>query len=235
VPPTNRPLPRFIAEPPHELEPYGRWGERLGEAFLAACAAVDEAPSQPEPDQIAWYPERCYGERTYVPATVPAGPGLEFFGYVSFAAGDGEGEPSDFRAVADFTDETAEQNLHWKLDLSDEVIGRWRGPGEARGDITLVWGVPLGGRMAGATAATAELDDETVDQCALGPGHRFTLVALDAVHGSVSTSSTSRSGFGAGGTSRSPSNPSTKRSSSRAPRVTLPLRERRQAAARGNS
>lgn len=181
MPPTDRPLPRFIAEPPHELEPYGRWGERLGEAFLAACEAVDEAPGEPEPDQIAWFPERSYGGRTYVPATVPAGPGFEFFGHVSFVQGDGE--PADFRAVADFTDETAEQNPHWKIDLSDEVITGWRGPGEAHGDVTLVWGVPVGGGMAGAAAATAELDGETVDQCALGPGQRFTLVALDAVHG----------------------------------------------------
>ena len=37
--------------------------------------------------------------------------------------------------------------------------------------------------MAGAAVATAELDGEVVDQCVLGPGHRFTLVALDAVTG----------------------------------------------------
>jgi hypothetical protein len=184
MPPTDRPLPRFIAEPPHDLEPYGRWGERLAEAFLAACEAVDETPGEAERDQIAWYPERSYGGRTYVPATVPAGEGLEFFGHVSFArSGEGNGEPADFRAVADFTDETAAQNPHWKLDLSDEVIGRWRGPGESQGAVTLVWGVPLGGGMAGAAVATAELDGEVVDQCVLGPGHRFTLVALDAVGG----------------------------------------------------
>jgi hypothetical protein len=182
VPPVDRPIPRFVAEPPHELEPYGRWGERLAEAFLAACGAVDEAPGEPEPDAIAWYPERSYGGRIYVPATVPAGEGLEFFGYVSFGRAD-DGQAVDFRAVADFTDETAGQNPHWKLDLSDEVIGRWRGPGDARGDLTLVWGVPLGGGMAGAAAATAELAGETVDQCAVGPSRRFTLVAVDAVSG----------------------------------------------------
>jgi hypothetical protein len=183
MPPTDRPLPRFIAEPPHELEPYGRWGERLAEAFLAACEAVDEAPTQPEPGEIAWFPERCYGGRIYVPATVPAGPGLEFFGHVSFRPAEGDGEPADFRAVADFTDETAEQNPHWELDLSDEVIGSWRGPGDARGDVTLVWGVPVARGMAGAAVATAELGGETADQCLLAPGQRFTLVALDAVSG----------------------------------------------------
>src|SRR6185312_11367756 len=94
-----------------------------------------------------------------------------------------KGEPADFRAVADFTDETSDQNPHWKIDLSDEVIGHWRGPGEARGDVTLVWGMPLGGGMAGAAAVTAELGEDTVDQCGLGQTRRFTLVALDAVSG----------------------------------------------------
>src|SRR5919197_882362 len=182
MPPTNRPIPRFVAEPSHELEPYGRWGDRLAEAFLAACAAVDEAPAAAEGDSIAWFPERTYAGRTYVPATASAGEGLEFFGHVSFGHG-ADGDAMDFRAVADFTDETADRNPEWKIDLSDEVIGRWRGPGEARGDVTLVWGVPLSAGMAGATVATAELGGETADQCVLGPGQRFTLVTLDAVHG----------------------------------------------------
>jgi hypothetical protein len=182
VAPTDRPLPRFVAEPPHELEPYGRWGKKLEEAFRAACDAVDGVPDDAGPGEIAWYPERFYAGRTYVPATAIAGPGLEFFGYVSFARGDA-GAASDFQAAADFTDETAGQNPHWKIDLSDEVIGTWRGPGEASGDLTLVWGVPLGRGMAGATAATAELGGETVDQCGLASARRFTLVALDAVRG----------------------------------------------------
>jgi hypothetical protein len=182
MPPTNRPIPRFVAEPSHELEPYGRWGDRLAEAFLAACVAVDEAPAAAEGDSIVWFPERTYAGRTYVPATASAGEGLEFFGHVSFGHG-ADGDAMDFRAVADFTDETADRNPEWKIDLSDEVIGRWRGPGEARGDVTLVWGVPLGAGMAGAAVATAELGGETADQCVLGPGQRFTLMTLDAVHG----------------------------------------------------
>jgi hypothetical protein len=181
MPPTNQPLPRFIAEPPHDLEPYGRWGEKLAEAFLAACDAVDEVPDDTRPGDIAWYPERSYCGRTYVPATAPGGDGLEFFGYVSLAHGDGDDDAGDFRAVAEFTDETADQNPDWKMDLNDEVIGQWRGPRTARGDVTLVWGVPLGGGTAGAEAATAELAGETVDQCELGPAQRFTLVAIDAL------------------------------------------------------
>jgi hypothetical protein len=182
--PTERPLPRFIAEPPHELEPYGRWGDRLAEAFTAACEAVEDIPEGARPETIAWYPERSWCGRTFVPATASAGDGLEFYGYVSYAPADGEAsEATDFRAVADFTDETAGQNPHWKMDLSDEVIGSWRGPGEARGDVTLVWGVPLGPGMAGAVAVTGDLGGETVDQCGLGQARRFTLVALDAVSG----------------------------------------------------
>jgi hypothetical protein len=180
MPPTNRPIPRFPAEPPHEVEPYGRWGERLAEAFLAACAAVEEAPAAAESDSIVWFPDRSYAGRTYIPATASAGEGFEYFGYVSFGRGQ-DGEPAAFQAVAEFTDETADRNPDWKLDLNDEVIGRWHGPGEARGDVTLVWGVPLGRAMAGAAVATAELGGETVDQCVLETQQRFTLVTLDAV------------------------------------------------------
>jgi len=57
VAPTDRPLPRFIAEPPHELAPYGRFGERLAEVFLAACDAVQDAPGLPDPAVIAWHPD----------------------------------------------------------------------------------------------------------------------------------------------------------------------------------
>jgi hypothetical protein len=182
VPPTERPLPRFIAEPPHEVEPYGRWGERLAEVFLEACRAVENAPDDLEAGAIAWYPERTFAGRIYVPAILPAAQALEFFGYVSFARDQGE-EASDFSAVADYTDETAARNPHWRIDLNDEVIGRWRGPGEASGDVTLVWGMPAGGGMAGASVATAELGGETVDQCGLGASRRFTLVAVDAISG----------------------------------------------------
>jgi hypothetical protein len=179
VPPTTRPLPRFIAEPPHELEPYGRWADRLGEQFTAACAAIEGDLEPPDPASIAWHPERTYADRVYVPATAPAGEGLEFFGYVSLVRDEG-GDPGDFKAAADYTDEIAALNPKWKIDLNDDVIGHWRGPGEATGEVTLVWGEPL---APGGAAVTAELGGETVDQFLLGQGERFTLVALDAVKG----------------------------------------------------
>jgi hypothetical protein len=149
------------------------------ERFAAACSRIEQDVAPPASDSVLWHPERTYAGRIYVPATAPAGEGLELFGYVSFVR-TAEGEPTDFVGWADYTDETAELNPDWKIDLNDEVIGRWRGPGEATGEVTLVWGTP---RTPGGVAVTAELGGETVDQCGLAQDGRFTLVALDAVTG----------------------------------------------------
>lgn len=195
MPPSARPFPRFIAEPSHEGEPYGRWEERLAGLFAGACETVEEAPGAP--GAIAWHPQRTWAGRVFVPATAPCAAGAgggardgdggtgadgdgELFGIVSYAPAAEGGEPDDFAATADHTDETAAVNPEWKIDLCDEAIGRWRGPGGAEADISLVWGTPL---VPGAVIATAELDGETVDQCEIGESGRFTLVALDAVTG----------------------------------------------------
>ena len=82
-------------------------------------------------------------------------------------------------AKADFTDVTAEDNPDWRIDLNDEVIGRWRTDGDRTGDVTLIWGLPL---VRGAVAVTAELDGELLDQAPVRDG-RFTLVAVDAIRG----------------------------------------------------
>ena len=87
----------------------------------------------------------------------------------------GRAGATDFQAVADYTDETAEANPEWSLDLSDQEIGHWRGTEGRRGAITLVWGVAL--RQNGAVV-TAELGPTTTDQCVLAD-NRFTLVSLD--------------------------------------------------------
>lgn len=79
------------------------------------------------------------------------------------------------RATADFTEETAERNPDWKLDICDEVIGSWRGEGNATAKMTLVWGRAL---IHGGRVATGELQDSTVDQCVLIE-ERFTLIAPD--------------------------------------------------------
>jgi hypothetical protein len=177
MPPEERFLPRFAAEPPQEGLPYGRREERLRQEFLAAARALDgEGQDIGEPGTIVWYPDRTWHGRTYVPGTSPTSNGYELFGYVRFIPAGSDGEPADFHAQVDFTDETAERNPDWRLDLCDEVIGTWRGhPGAKAAKMTLVWGRPL---LSGGRIVTAELADLTVDQCEL-IDERFTLIAPD--------------------------------------------------------
>jgi hypothetical protein len=158
-PPVPRPIPRFIADASAEGLPYGRWAQLLRDEFAKSCEAhVSEAGGPP-------------GEVT------PS----EYFGFVSFTrpAEDEEGEAGGFRATADFTDVIAEDNPDWLIDLNEEVIGPWRGEGDRRGDVTIVWGTPL---VRGARGATAELEGEVVDQTPVSD-ERFTLIAVDAVKG----------------------------------------------------
>lgn len=183
MPPEERFLPRFAAEPPQELLPYGRWAERLGEEFLAAClgVAADGGEDLGEPGDIAWYPDRTWHGRTYVPASAMTAGGYELFGYVRFVPGGEDGEPSDFYAYADFTEETAERNPDWTLDLCEEAIASWRGHYGATATMTLVWGRPL---VGGGAIVTAELADLAVDQCELLE-ERFTLIAPDDYRGDL--------------------------------------------------
>jgi hypothetical protein len=167
VPPVERQIPLFAAEPPQEPLPYGRWGEALAERFAAAADG--------EIGTITWFPDRTFAGRIYVPATAPTGDDGEYFGYVSYSREHEGAEATDFEAVADYTDETAAQNPDWTLDLSDQEIGHWRGPQARRGLITLVWGVAL---VANGVVATTELGPTTTDQCELVED-RFTLVSLD--------------------------------------------------------
>jgi hypothetical protein len=183
MPPEERFLPRFAAEPPQEGLPYGRWEERLTEEFLAAALALDtEQVDLGEPGAIAWYPDRSWHGRTYVPATAPTANGFELFGYVRYLPPpQEEGEPSDFSAFVDFTEETAERNPDWRIDLCEEIIGTWRGQYGASATMTLVWGRPL---ISGGRIVTAELADLAVDQCEL-IDERFTLVAPDDYRGDL--------------------------------------------------
>jgi hypothetical protein len=174
VPPTDRFVISFAAEPPQEGLPYGRWADTLASHFLAACREIDtEGEDIGEPGEIAWFPDRTYAGRTYLPAISRTSNGYDLFGFVSFA--DGEGGPSDYEATADFTSETADSNPDWKLDLNDDVIGTWRGEQGNPAEMTLVWGVPL---LPGGAIVTAELANRAVDQCELVE-ERFTLIAPD--------------------------------------------------------
>jgi hypothetical protein len=175
MPPDDRPIPRFIAEPPQEALPYGRWADTLAEYFLEACRRIESDEDLGEPGDVTWFPDRSWSGRTYVPASAPTTTGYELFGYVSFTREHEGAEATDFAALADWTDETAEANPDWELDLSDQEIGSWRGPQGRRGEVTLVWGVAL---TPNGVVATAELGPTTTDQCAVIED-RFTLVSLD--------------------------------------------------------
>jgi hypothetical protein len=175
MPPTDRFVISFAAEPPQEGLPYGRWAETLKGHFLAAVQEMDTEGEQiGEIDtEIAWYPDRTFGGRTYIPAIARTTASYEVFGYVSFS--EGSAGPSAFAAHADFTSELAEANPDWKLDLNDEVIGAWRGELGNTAEMTLVWGAPL---IPGGSLVTGELANLAVDQCELSD-ERFTLIAPD--------------------------------------------------------
>jgi hypothetical protein len=182
MPPNPRPIPRFIADSTQEGITHGRFAERLVSEFRGACEAIEDLPEGTEiPAEVDWFPERAWGGRVWVPATArtegPEGT-LELFGHVSYELPEG-GEPGAFRATADFTDVLAEDNPGWRIDINDDVIGKWRGENGRAGSVTLVWGRPL---VRGAVAASAELETETVDQEVVSD-ERFTLVALDALKG----------------------------------------------------
>src|SRR5579875_797422 len=177
MPPTDRFVISFAAEPPQDSLPYGRWADTLRAHFLAACEEIETDEELGEPGDIQWFPDRTFAGRTYVPATCRTSAGYELFGYVAFS--EGSGGPTDFEASADYTSETAEENPDWRLDLNDEVIGTWRGESGKRAEITLVWGVPL---LPGGALVTAELANLAVDQCEI-IDERFTMIAPDNYRG----------------------------------------------------
>jgi hypothetical protein len=182
VTPNPRPIPRFIADTTQEGIPHGRFAERLREEFAKAVAEIEDLPAGAEvPAEVDWFPERAWGGRVWIPCSAHSDSEegrLELFGHVSYVQPP-EGDPGDFTAKADFTDVLAEDNPDWRIDLNDDVIGRWRGESGRAGAVTLVWGRPL---VRGAVAATAVLDAETVDQEEISQS-RFTLIALDALEG----------------------------------------------------
>ena len=116
-----------------------------------------------------------------MPASSITTSGFELFGYVSFTREHPGAEATGFQATADYTDDTAQANPDWKLDLRDEEIGSWRGPQGRVGQITLVWGDAL---VDNGALASAELGPTTTDQCEVADG-RFTLISLDNYTGDL--------------------------------------------------
>jgi hypothetical protein len=182
MPPVERFVPRFAAEPPQEELPYGRWEERLAEEFMAAVERIDtDGEEFGEAGPIVWYPDRSWHGRTYVPATAATSSGKELFGYVRFAPDPEGGEPGGLEGWADYTEETAARNPDWRLDLCEEVVGAWRGQFGGEASMTLVWGRPM---VSGGRIVTAELAELAVDQCELVQ-ERFTLLAPDDYRGDL--------------------------------------------------
>ncbi len=180
MPPASRLVPRYAAEPPHDGVPDGPWRDRLRGEFLGAAQRV--ADESGEPGELVFYPDRSWHGRTYVPAAAPTSTGMEIYGFVAYVpGGEDDDEPTDFIAQVDFTEETAERNPDWELDLSDEVVGSWRGHGGRVAAMTLVWGRSL---IAGGTLVTALLGGVDVDQCRLDDD-RFTLLAPDDFGGDL--------------------------------------------------
>ncbi len=172
MPPEERFVCRFAAEPPQDPLPYGRWAERLAEHFREACAELDV-----ELGELVFHPDRTWEAVTYVPVTAPAGEGAEAFGFVDFSRADEDTpEPHDFDAAADVA-EVADAGA--PLDLNQEVVGHWRGEEGHVAEMTLVWGRA---RVPNGAIVTAELAGLVVDQCTLVED-RFTLLAPDAYRG----------------------------------------------------
>jgi hypothetical protein len=168
------PICRFAAEPPQGGLPPE---ETLQAEFLAACLRVETEEGDPElgaAGDIRWFPDRSWSGRTYVPATARTDTGLELFGYVSFSPSD-DGA-TDLYAWADYTADVAEDHPEWRMDISQEVIGGWRGERGMVAAMTLIWGVPFERR---GRVVTAELGPDTVDEAEI-VGEGFTLLAPDA-------------------------------------------------------
>jgi hypothetical protein len=175
VPPEDRIVCRFAAEPPQSELPSGDWADTLRAEFLAACLRIDtEGAELGEAEDPRWFPDRTWDGITYVPVTARTSTGLELFGFVAYELDD-DGEPTELEAFADFTDETVERHPEWRMDLCEEVVGGWRGEDGHTAAMTLVWGVPY---IEGGVVATGELGGLTVDQCRLIED-RFTLLAPD--------------------------------------------------------
>ena len=213
MPPEDRFVCRFAAEPPQERLPYGGWAQTLRAEFLAACLRIETRARSSASPARSLVP-RSHVERAHVRPGDRAArrAGLELYGDVSFVAGARARSPRTSRRPPTGPTETAEANPEWQIDLCEEVVGGWRGDGGSIAAMTLVWGTPL---RRPRRVATAELADLAVDQCALVED-RFTLLAPDDYRGDTLDVS---SGTPAGASSpRSRSTPTTTRTRTRTTR-----------------
>ena len=158
-----------------------RFAARLRDGSRGGGGDQDLPAGAEVPAKVDWFPERAWGGRVWIPCSARSESEegtLELFGHVSYVQPLG-GEATDFAANADFTDILAADNPDWRIDLNDDVVGRWRGENGRAGAVTLVWGRPLGPRRHRRDRRARRRDRR--------PGgdlkERFTLIALDALEG----------------------------------------------------
>ncbi len=114
MPPNPRPIPRFIADSTQEGIPHGRFAERLGEAFREACRR-DRGPARRRraARRARLVPRARLGRPRLGPVL---GTGRGRRGCAGalrprlLRPAAEQGEPSELRAKADFTDVLAEDN-----------------------------------------------------------------------------------------------------------------------------
>ena len=181
MPVEDRFVPRFAAEPPQDLLPYGRWAETLQAEFLAACLRVEsEGEVLGEVGDILWFPDRTWHGRTFVPGVARTDERLRALRLRQLRARRRRrGADRLPRASPTSPPRRPRRTPTGRIDLCDEVIGTWRGEQGKAAAMTLVWGRPM---VDGGAVATAELADLAVDQCMLVEG-RFTLIAPDDYRG----------------------------------------------------
>ena len=133
MPPTDRFVIRFAAEPPQDA-PVRALGRHASRPFLAAIDA-----DRSEDEELGEIGEIIVVSGSHVhgahlrPAVARTARATSSSVRLVLRGRRRASGPADFEALADFTAEIAESNPDWKLDLNDEVIGSWRGEQGKRG------------------------------------------------------------------------------------------------------
>ena len=159
MPPEDRFVPRFAAEPPQELLPYGRWAaDACSEEFLRRLPADrrrGRGARRARRDHLVPGPHLA---RAHVRAR--DGADRRRARAVRLrqlrAAAATARSPTTSTPSPTARPRPPSANPDWPIDLCDEVVGTWRGEQGKVAAMTLVWGRPL---VDGGAVATAELAD----------------------------------------------------------------------------
>ena len=119
--PLRPPLRRRAAAGAAALRPLGR--DAAGRVpRRAACASTARTTSSARPGEIAWFPDRTWHGRTYVPATARTSHRPRALRLRLASRRRRDGEPADFHAVADVT----ERDRRGQPGLADRPLRRGR-------------------------------------------------------------------------------------------------------------